>query len=406
MVSQVLANAILNQKAPDILGSFREGQEFAKGQQVKQLAGEALQAGGGERLQELIGLDPEVGYALADAIGARNAKELNRFIADASIAENLFKTGNALQGRQFIQQSRDTAAMIGSNTQTQDNLLRIFDTQGPQAALNNISAFTSVLNKSKQVTSSIENRESEAQALVGSIDPRTGEVFTLDTAKQALVRLDSGIDPRAGSDTAAIRAATDPVLGDQITRQQSNEASAIEIAKLTAQGELAPRIEGDKTTATRQADLSANVVEGSFESIGKANRSIRNIDTAIKAIDDGASTGFVQNLFPSITTASIELRQIKNELGLDVIGSVTFGALSEGELALALDTALPPLSGPALRNFLVRKKEAQKKLISNMQEAVTFLSKPGSTISDFIALKGSAEDSAQNTNESDPLGLR
>ena len=93
-------------------------------------------------------------------------------------------------------------------------------------------------------------------------------------------------------------------------------------------------------------------------------------------------------------------------MGLDVIGSVTFGALSAGELTLALDTALPPLRGKPLRAYLVRKKEAQKKLISNMQEAVTFLSKPGSTISDFIALKGSAEDSAQNTNEIDPLGLR
>jgi hypothetical protein len=387
MVSQVLANAILNQKAPDILGSFREGQEFAKGQQVKQLAGEALQAGGGERLQELIGLDPEVGYALADAIGARNAKELNSFVRDARIVDNLFKSGSVGQAKQFIEQSLATAVNLGQKGDSQRNLLNILNNKGLKAAGDQVNAFLATLEKSNQVTSSIQDRESEAQALVGSIDPRTQEVFTLDTAKQALVRLDSGIDPRAGSDTAAIRAATDPVLGDQITRQQSNEASGIERAKLTVQGELAPRIEADKTTLTRQADLSADVVEGSFESIGKANRSIRNIDTAIKAIDDGASTGFVQNLFPSITTASIELRQIKNELGLDVIGSVTFGALSEGELALALDTALPPLSGPALRNFLVRKKEAQKNLILNMQEAVTFLSKPGSTISDFIALK-------------------
>jgi hypothetical protein len=150
MVSQTLASAILNQKAPDIVGSFREGQEFAKGQQVEKLTGQALQAGGGQKLQELIGLDPEVGYNLAEAIGARSAKELNNFIRDASITENFFKQGNFDQGRQFIQQSLDTVKMAGGSGKIQQNLLDIYDSEGPQSALDNVQSFTSVLAKSKQ----------------------------------------------------------------------------------------------------------------------------------------------------------------------------------------------------------------------------------------------------------------
>ena len=152
MVSQTLASAILNQKAPDIVGSFREGQEFAKGQQVEKLTGEALQAGGGQKLQELIGLDPEVGYNLADAIGARSAKELNNFIRDASITENFFKQGNFDQGRQFIQQSLDTVRMAGGSGKIQQNLLDILDNQGPQAALDNVQSFTAVLANRKITT--------------------------------------------------------------------------------------------------------------------------------------------------------------------------------------------------------------------------------------------------------------
>ena len=150
MVSQTLASAILNQKGPDLVGSFREGQEFAKGQQVEKLTGEALQAGGGQKLQELIGLDPEVGYSLGEAIGARSAKELNNFIRDASITENFFKQGNFDQGRQFIQQSRDTAAMSGMSTKIHDNLLNIYDNEGVSAAFNHVQAVTSSLAKSKE----------------------------------------------------------------------------------------------------------------------------------------------------------------------------------------------------------------------------------------------------------------
>ena len=188
MVSQVLANAILNQKGPDILGSFREGQEFAKGKQVKQLAGEALQAGGGERLQELIGLDPEVGYALAEAIGARNAKELDSFVRDARIVDNLFKSGSVGQAKQFIEQSLATAVNLGQKGDSQRNLLNILNTNGLDAAGNQVNAFLATLNKSKQVTSAMQDRESKAQALVGSIDPSTGIPYTTKTANASLVR--------------------------------------------------------------------------------------------------------------------------------------------------------------------------------------------------------------------------
>jgi hypothetical protein len=68
-----------------------------------------------------------------------------------------------------------------------------------------------------------------------------------------------------------------------------------------------------------------------------------------------------------------------------VIQNTTFGALSEGEMALALDTALPTnLAPPELRQWLVEHKGAQEKLLSYVESAASYLSIPGSTIGQFI----------------------
>ena len=253
MVSQVLANAILNQKGPDILGSFREGQELAKGKQVKQLAGEALQAGGGERLQELIGLDPEVGYALAEAIGARNAKELNRFVGNASIADNFLKTGQNDAALQFMEDAQSSLRNLGGDTTQYDKIIKTFREQGPIAAGNQINAFTSVFNKSKQVTSAMQDRESEAQALVGSIDPSTGIPFTTQTANTSLVRLGVGIDATQGTLSAQERLSRSLEDTQDVAESQAIISAAKERAILDVKGELAPDIAGNKATAIRKA---------------------------------------------------------------------------------------------------------------------------------------------------------
>jgi hypothetical protein len=390
MVSQTLASAILNQKGPDLVGSFREGQEFAKGQQVERLTGEALQAGGGQKLQELIGLDPEVGYSLGEAIGARSAKELNNFIRDASITENFFKQGNFDQGRQFIQQSRDTAAMSGMSTKIHDNLLNIYDNQGPQAALDNVQSFTAVLAKSKEQTSGNQDRS----RLLADLESDNPEIAK--SARIAL-KLESG----SGTLTGGERIASDSVLGDAVVTQTTSESRGKESGKLDAQLSQKPEVEAAVTKAVDDTKFSSEVIKKSFDSIGKTRRSISNIDNAIKALDNGANTGALQRFLPTITAASVELQQVRGQMGLDVIGAVTFGALSESELAFALNVALPDgLSGPRLRQWLVDKKAAQEKVIGNMNEAIQFLSQ-GNTVADFVASKQGASNQSESIIEVD-----
>lgn len=141
----------------------------------------------------------------------------------------------------------------------------------------------------------------------------------------------------------------------------------------------------EKKFAEMTGSLRSRTIDTSYESVKGVEQNIRNIDRAIDAIDEGASTGAIEaRFFPSFREATIKLEQVQKELGLDVIGSVTFGALSKGELDLALATALPTgLEPPALRSFLVSKRAAQEKLRKYYLSQIDFIDQ-GGTIPGFL----------------------
>ena len=78
-------------------------------------------------------------------------------------------------------------------------------------------------------------------------------------------------------------------------------------------------------------------------------------------------------------------KNIRANLGLDVISSVTFGALSQSELDLALATGLPTkLSGDALIEWVKNKKRSQQKLAKYLKEQSRFLLNGYGGVGDWI----------------------
>ena len=139
-----------------------------------------------------------------------------------------------------------------------------------------------------------------------------------------------------------------------------------------------------KETNAERVQIRQGIAKDAYVSIGKANAAIGNIDSAIKAIDDGANTGPVDNWFPSFKRATIELQNAGNRMGLDVIGAVTFGALSAGEMKLAMSTALPMDMQPKeLKTWLRTRKRAQHKLRAEMMKVAQHFESNGS-ISDYL----------------------
>ena len=99
---------------------------------------------------------------------------------------------------------------------------------------------------------------------------------------------------------------------------------------------------------------------------------------------------------PNLFAGSIALNQIQNVLGLNIIGSVTFGALSEGELNLALNTALPTnFNEPDLIDWIDRKIIAEQKLSEYIQEQAIFLADGDKTIGDWLRFQQKEEESKE-----------
>jgi hypothetical protein len=133
--------------------------------------------------------------------------------------------------------------------------------------------------------------------------------------------------------------------------------------------------------------LQQQYADNAFTKAEQISSSIGNIDEAIAAIDRGAERNVFMNLLPDITEQSASLTSALRRMGLDVISSVTFGALSESELNIAMATAYPPnASSQELRKFLVDRKNALQKLRKYTEEAAMFLSNPNNTRADWMEI--------------------
>lgn len=238
---------------------------------------------------------------------------------------------------------------------------------------------------------------------VGLINSQTGEVIndfggassTADPATvQSSVVLDDGtsvlvmndgnrrvLSPTGeavqGQDAAdAIRAAREYTVANQQdvynARRSGTLGADIDLGAAAAGAE-------DLGKASIAAGVSA------WEDYGKLQSSIGTIGEAITAIDNGADSGMIAKYLPNVTEASASLNNAMDRMGLDVVGSVTFGALSEGELRLAMNTAVPrDLSPPELRSWLLKKQAAQQKAADMLSDAAQYLTRPGNTINSWI----------------------
>ena len=173
------------------------------------------------------------------------------------------------------------------------------------------------------------------------------------------------------------------------------------------------KITSDKAGGRKAAVVSVDMSLNAFEEIGKSRKNLSNLREAkrlltpkgvtyinslgVEVTGEGAKTGVIEGRLPNWRASTIALANIQNNLGLDVIGSVTFGALSQGELDLALDTGLPTgMNEPQLIDWIDRKIAAQNKLNAYFNRQATFLADGDKTIGDWLRLnKKQQEDDTQ-----------
>lgn len=158
------------------------------------------------------------------------------------------------------------------------------------------------------------------------------------------------------------------------------KAGATETAKnastLSSAGEI--KSEEEAAKVNQQSVSEAGVRLATISS------TINNYDDALSALDAGADTGVIAQKFPTLTQAGALLDNAKLRLGLDVIASVTFGALSEGERAAAMATALPTgLDPAALKQWITDRKNAELKVAKIQSDAIKHFSQTGKSQRDL-----------------------
>lgn len=260
--------------------------------------------------------------------------------------------------------------------------------------------------------------ELETQWTSLDADERRNELSKLATKNQTATKIaQKDAESKAGGNEKVQSSKVTPngttiiVMKDGTTRVVSatgeNLTGQARADAIIASEQFGAETQGNRAQSRVGGELTAKQVSVAFAEIGKIKKNIGNIDDAIKAIDDGANTGVIASKFPNITTASITLGNIRNQLGLDVIGSVTFGALSEGELSLALNTALPTNLAPQpLKKYLIEKKAAQEKLVGYLSKQISYLNKPGNNLSGWLEQAGNQGQSNLPASAADiPSGV-
>ena len=148
--------------------------------------------------------------------------------------------------------------------------------------------------------------------------------------------------------------------------------------KQTRENEQAFLIQ-DQETATKMGNQAY--------SESRALRSqISQFELALQAVDDGALSGFLARRLPAIDDKTALLFGLQNKLGISVINSATFGALSEREMQMAMATNLNLDLPPAeLRDMIIEQIRVRRKLAQAFETEATSLLGGGKSWSDFVA---------------------
>ena len=195
------------------------------------------------------------------------------------------------------------------------------------------------------------------------------------------------------------------------TATENYNASQRELYNAREQGRGEGKLPTAQQIVQAQKEGAAKVafIEELNKKRGNIESTISNYQLALDNLAQGAKTGRVMNMLPNITATAQMIETARQRLGLDVIGSVTFGALSEGELRLALDTGLPSanLSNSELTKWVTERMNAQKKVLQALNETALYFSDPDTTFqsyyTDFLGIQ--PRTSPSSTDPNNPLGL-
>ena len=352
----IFENALMNSQTRDIRQQQFDQQALINPLQVQQ-AQQSVDAGAAQAV---------------DVANQRKLKSINDFaIGNQSLINDAVNTGDATQLQSAMVKRREQLVQQGLPTDETDEALAMLGQGNIQGVVNGLSDSVKLFNQQQRGVASTQFggqktfKDSKGNLFFGTTkrDPNTGDVTSVLSAVSG-----DGSQP-----SGQVSLVTN--TGETATER---DQSKINVAQKTQD----IKTSGEGEAAAIKAGVSQAVK--AFEKMPVVRTAISNYDEAMTALDNGAETGTITKLFPSITTAGKTLDNTIKRLGLDVVGNTTFGALSESELAFALQAAIPDNMNPEdLKKWLSAKKNTQQKILVGLDEVSTFLGDGTKTITDW-----------------------
>ncbi len=367
----------------DVPGAFARGQQFRQEQQMRPLQIDAAQQALANQQQQFNQQEQLAPLQFQAAqLGVQGQQQQIDQRTDQQKNQSLFNTALRVDSA-----SDDEIIPI-----LQAQIKRVKNIPGGDASTSELALKQALAGDFERVRRGAKNlievgvRQGDIQAPAGqqrSAGQREFEskLTGLDSQqKKEAILIDLGLAPRAVG--SAIQTITSKGIEGQI-----GDASAV-IKEREKFGEL--------TGSSRSKAIDKGV-----EKIQKINVGIQNIDKAVALLNEGAGVGAIERWIPSIKGSTTALNNLQSTMALDVIGAVTFGALSQGELDLAKNVALnTKLDTPELIADLQARKIAQEKLRSYFNEQIQFLDQGGS-VAGFLRSKQRELDANQQQQQTE-----
>ena len=370
-----------------MIGDYRQNQDQQAYQEAaKKAATEAMQSGDPRKIREAAIQFPEISKTMTDMFGFTN--DQTKQAAKDTYRKALSDPQNAAQ---YLQEGISQVSQFGGRPTTMAADFQMFQ-QNPEAALKNMRAGYAGIASEEEYGAMFGGGDSGpgfGKVQPGDFTPASLQAYGQSGDFNDLVRYESAKSVNIGG----VPHVFDPAFGGYRPASVSGDSGGGQSTPVTTQSVAAS--EGEIEATKDAAEQAIKKSGEAYDRLATIKSTIQKYDEAIRLVkEDGASSGPIASRFPSFQSSTLELEAIQRELGLGVVSSVTFGALSEAELAIAMQTGLPTnLEGPALIDWLERKKASQQKLAEYVSEAAQFLGTPRNTPAMWMAKNQGASQS-------------
>lgn len=321
-------------------------------------------SGDPEALQQFLGQNPGEANKILEGMGVNDQNKREEV---SVFADDTLRTTDPVKRQQMILERAQAVIARGGDPRDTLSLLNMSpEEQNQSLGVTRLAALS--------VKDRIDN-EGGANTPAGQLEFRDLIKDMTPADQKRAERIKAGLDPRAGQ-SADERIALNQELTDLVAGSK---------AQIREEGKFAETVGADR----------AKRIDAGFDKVQKIQANTRNLEKALSAIERGATTGTIENAMgPSVRASTLELEQIEGELGLDVVGAVSFGALSEGELNLAKQVALPKNMQPEeLTQWVQNKIAANNKLSDYYSAQIDFLDQ-GGTVAGFLRQQTRGQEEA------------